>query len=72
LATPARCRRDGHDFHSFDIDRFDVADEEVSLLEQLADRVYDVRRIEIAGGDFMQHRREQKKVIPIDQSNSDA
>ena len=55
------------DFLYVKVDGFDIADEELSLSQELGDRDHDVRRIEIAGRDFMHHRSEEKKVIAVHQ-----
>src|SRR2546422_10807758 len=56
---------------SLEVDLFYGSVEETHAAEQLPDRIDDVRRIEIAGGDFVQHRREEKKVVTVHQGHLD-
>src|SRR5207247_8598292 len=51
------------------IDPIDLSDEDFDTAEQLAERIDNVRDLQIAGSDFVQHRREQEKIIPTDQAN---
>src|ERR671923_561454 len=47
------------------VDVVDGTGEHGRPLQQLAKRVDDRRQVEIAGGDFVQHRREQEIVFPV-------
>jgi hypothetical protein len=49
------------------IDSLDVAIEKMCPAQQLAHRIDDVRQVQIASRYFMQHRREQKEVLAIDE-----
>src|SRR5262245_58905721 len=51
------------------IDGFGFSAEKLNFAQQLANRVDDHRQFQIACGDFMKHRREQEKVVAIDQRN---
>ena len=44
------------------IDPIDLTDEDFDTAEQLAQRIDNVRDLQIAGSDFVQQRREQEKV----------
>src|SRR5262249_12995393 len=39
--------------------------------QQLANRIQDVSHVEVAGSDFVQHRGEEEKVLPIHQGHVD-
>src|ERR1700739_4900967 len=62
--------RDAHDL-SFKIDRFHFTGEEIDSLQELPDGTDDIGEIEIAGGDFVQHRCKQKEVVAICQRDFD-
>jgi len=49
------------------IDRLDLPGKETDSLKQLAHGVHDIAQIEIAGGDLVQHRSEEKKVVAVHQ-----
>ncbi len=53
----------------FEIDPIDLASKEVDTAQHLADWIHDRREVQVAGRHFMQHGREQEKILPIDQSN---
>ena len=44
-----------------------VARIEIDPSQQLAYRVHDVAEVKIAGGHFVQHRREKEKILAVDQ-----
>ena len=48
--------RDGHEL-PLEIDRFHFPGEEIDSLQEFSDGIDDIREIEIAGRDFVQHRR---------------
>src|SRR6266704_2590603 len=49
----------------FDIDLVYVAAKKIDVADHLADGIDDVGQVQIAGRDFVQHRREQKKVFTV-------
>jgi hypothetical protein len=53
------------------IDEFNFAGKKVSPLQELSDRIHDIREIKIAGRYFVQHRSEQKEIVAIDQRDLD-
>ena len=61
---------DGHTSFG-QVDRFDVAVEKPDTAQQLADRVHDVRQVQVAGSHFMQHRSEQEEVFAVHQRHLD-
>src|SRR5574337_584321 len=54
------------------IDGSYLAVEKIGPAEHLADRVDDGGDVEVAGGHLMEHRREEKKVLAVDQRDFDA
>src|SRR5215469_11802527 len=62
--------RDGHDL-PLKIDRFHFAGKEIDPLQKFSDGIDDIGEIEIAGGDFVQHRGKQKEVVTIYQRDFD-
>src|SRR5438067_6100586 len=64
VALPVHAMVDA-DRPAMEIDRLDVAREELAPADQLAERVHDRRDLEIAGGGLVQHRREKRKVLSI-------
>src|SRR6266566_9358306 len=51
----------------FDIDLIHIATEKVHPPDHFSDGINDVRQVEIARCDFVQHWREQEKILAIDQ-----
>ena len=56
---------------AFEVDLFDLSLEELNPFEKFANRIHDMRHVQIAGGDLVQHRREQKEIILIDERHFD-
>src|SRR5215469_2894321 len=56
--------RDGHEL-PLEIDRFHFSGEEIDSLQEFSDGIDDIREIEIASRDFVQHRRKQKEVVAV-------
>jgi hypothetical protein len=54
-----------------DVDTDDVPAYEVASAKQCSNGTHDMRDVEIARGDLMQHRREQEEVVAIDQRDFD-
>jgi len=54
-----------------EIYRSDVTGENHHATEQLAKRVADMNRLEIASGHFVQHRREHREIFAADQGHFD-
>ena len=50
---------------SIDIDLLHLAAEKIHVTNHFANRINDIRQIQIARGDLMQHRREQEKILAI-------
>src|SRR5215469_15248225 len=55
----------------FEINLVYFSGQEVHPVQHFADRIHDGCEIQIAGGDFVKHWREQEKVLPIDQCDFD-
>src|SRR5260221_2160638 len=51
------------------IDPLDLTDKDFDAAEQLAEGIDNVRDLQVTGSDFVQHRREQEKIIATDQAN---
>jgi len=62
--------RHGHKL-AFQIDGFNVSREKADPPQKLSHGIHDVGEIEIAGGNFVQHRSEQKEIIPVHQRDLD-
>ena len=60
------------DAAAIEINPVDVADEDLGPLQQRPQRADDVRDVEVAGGDLVQHRREQEEVVARDERDFDA
>src|SRR5918996_2933697 len=54
-----------------EIDGPDFAVKEIRSLQELSDRIDDGRDVEVTGGYFVQHRREEKKILAVDQRDID-
>jgi hypothetical protein len=54
-----------HDLFFVDVDLVHVATEEIHVSNHLADGIDDVRQIQVARRDLVQHRRKQEKVLAI-------
>src|SRR6516164_6496025 len=52
-----------------EVDRIDFAMEELYAPKKLSNRIDDMGDIQIARGDLMEHRREQKEILTVDQSD---
>src|SRR5262249_29135296 len=55
----------------FEINLIHFPCQEVHMAQHFADRVHDCREIQIAGRNFVEHWREQKKVLTIDECDFD-
>jgi hypothetical protein len=53
------------------IDSLYLAGKKTGVLQQLSNRVHNVRKIEVAGGNLVQHGSEQEEVVPVDEGNLD-
>ena len=56
--------RDGHPF-CLNIDGVHVTGKEIHPFQKLAYRIHDIAKIEVAGRHFVEHGREQKKVVAV-------
>ena len=54
-----------------EVDLLDVPVEELHVRDELADRVDDVRDVEVARRDLVEHRREEEEVVPVDDRDVD-
>jgi hypothetical protein len=55
----------------FDVDPIDLTSDEADTPQHLAGRIHDRREIQVAGRNFVQHGREQEKILPIHEGNLD-
>src|SRR5437764_840738 len=56
---------------SLQIDPLDIALKEVNLAKKLPDGINNVRHIQVACGDFVKHRSEEKEIVVVDQRDVD-
>src|SRR5436190_4103285 len=49
------------------INRLNIGRNKLHMAKNAAERIHDVARIKISGGDFMQHRRKQNEILTTDQ-----
>src|ERR1043166_3624308 len=54
-----------------EIDGLDVTRKEIDLAQEFSYWVNDLSEVEVAGGDFVQHRRKEKEVVAIDNRDVD-
>src|SRR5262249_22994535 len=68
VRVPIESMRDNNLFF-LGVDLVHIATEKIHVANHFPDRINDVCQIQIARGDLMQHRREKKKVLAINDSH---
>src|SRR5262245_5222884 len=60
-----------HHFDYFSLERnpLDVALKKLHMLQQLSDRIHDVRHVQVRRSHFVKHRCKEEKIVSIDQSD---
>src|SRR5262245_19664201 len=54
-----------------EVNAFDIALKELNTLKKLADRIHDVRHVQVAGRNFVKHGCEEEKVVVVHERNID-
>jgi hypothetical protein len=56
---------------AFEINGFNFAREKADPSQELSHGIHDIREIEVAGGNLVQHGSEQKEIVPVHQRDLD-
>src|SRR6516165_7337164 len=72
LMAMARFTVNDADRTAFQRNGFDLGTNEVNSRQEGSDRAHNRRNLQVAGGDFMKHRREEEEVLAIHERNFDA